>query len=86
MDDVLFRLARLFYAADRPIDRHILLEARNHYQNYGKLGDHYERSLKDIESRNLVNTQKFDRVISDLVEQEIFKRVPTEKKTKKGAE
>ena len=85
MDEVMFRLARLFYAADRPIDRMILLEARNHYQNYSKLGDHYERSLRDIESRNLVNIQKFDRVISDMVEHEIFKRVP-EKKPKKGEE
>ena len=85
MNDVLFRLARLFASTDRPIDRHILMEARNHYQNYGKLGDHYERSLRDIESRNVLSLQKFDNFISDMVEHEVLKRVP-EKKTKKGAE
>jgi hypothetical protein len=72
--DVL-RIARAFACASRPADLNILLNMKIHFLNYGKIGEQYERLLRDIEMRTTLEVQKFDNFFADREKEAIQKYI-----------
>jgi hypothetical protein len=74
MNETVLRLTRLFSVVTRPADLNTLVTAKIHFMAYDRLGDGYERTINDMESRYLMNLQKWDNWINS-IEISAIKRV-----------
>ena len=74
MNETVLRLTRLFSVVTRPADLNTLVAAKIHFMAYDRLGDGYERTINDMESRYLMNLQKWDNWINS-IEISAIKRV-----------
>ena len=74
MNETVLRLTRLFNVVTRPADLNTLVAAKIHFMAYDRLGDGYERTINDMESRYLMNLQKWDNWINS-IEISAIKRV-----------
>ena len=74
MNETVLRLTRLFNVVTRPADLNTLVTAKIHFMAYDRLGDGYERTINDMESRYLMNLQKWDNWINS-IEISAIKRV-----------
>lgn len=61
------RLARLFFAVDRLQELHTLAGMVIHFNNYGRLGEQNEKMLNDMESRYMLQLQRYDNHFDDLI-------------------
>lgn len=75
MNKDILRIARAFACASRPADLNILLNMKIHFLNYGKIGEQYERLLKDIEMRTTLEVQKFDNFFADREKEAVNKYI-----------
>lgn len=71
----ILRIARAFACASRPADLNILLNMKIHFLNYGKIGEQYERLLRDIEMRTTLEVQKYDNFFADREKEAIQKYI-----------
>ena len=74
MNETVLRLTRLFSVVTRPADLNTLVTAKIHFMAYDRLGDGYERTINDMESRYLMDLQKWDNWINS-IEISAIKRV-----------
>ena len=74
MNETVLRLTRLFSVVTRPADLNTLVTAKIHFMAYDRLGDGYERTINDMESRYLMDLQKWDSWL-DSIEATAIKRV-----------
>jgi hypothetical protein len=73
MKPEVLRIARAFACASRPADLNVLLNMKIHFLNYGKIGEQYERLLRDIESRISLDIQRYDNYFADKEKEAIQK-------------
>ena len=93
MNETVLRLTRLFNVVTRPADLNTLVAAKIHFMAYDRLGDGYERTINDMESRYLMNLQKWDSWLDSIeiaavqrvrvIEEAVKEEATTKKKEKK---
>jgi hypothetical protein len=93
MNETVLRLTRLFNVVTRPADLNTLVAAKIHFMAYDRLGDGYERTINDMESRYLMDLQKWDNWINSIeisaiqrvrvIEEAVKEEATTKKKEKK---
>ena len=75
MKPEIIRLSRLFACVSRIQDLQMIIQMKQHYINYGKLGETNLKLLADLENRVILELTKWDNYFADREKEAVDKYI-----------